>query len=258
MLGMLEECWLLGISTLSCQHTVVVQLLSHVWLLATPWTAAHQAHQSFPTSRSLLKCISIEWVMPSNHLILCFPLLLPLIFPSIRVFSNELALHDRWPKCWSFSISPSKEYSGLIYFRINWFDILDIHGTLKRLFQHQNSRPSILWHSVVLMVQLSHPYMTIGKTIALTLWTYECQHGCTYERQIWFKKKKKTILYMCVCARLWPTLCNFMDCSLQGFSVHRIFQARILEWVAVSSLRGSSQPRDWAQVSGTAEAQFYM
>ena len=139
--------------------------------------------------------------MPSNHLILCCPLLLlPSVFPSIRVFSNELAFHNRWPKCRSFSISPSKEYSGLVSFRLNWFDLLDVQGTLKSLFQHQNSRPSILWCSVVLMVQFAHPYTTTGKTIALTLWTYKCQHGCTLMKdRSDLKKNKTTILYMCVC-----------------------------------------------------------
>ena len=113
--------------------------------------------------------MSIELVMPSNHLTLCCPLLLPLsIFPSIRVFSNESILHIRWPKYWSFSISPSNEYSGLISFRIDWFDPLAVQGTLKSLFQQHSSKTLILWHSAFFMVQLSHPYMTTGKTIALT------------------------------------------------------------------------------------------
>ena len=144
---------------------VVVQSLSHVRLFAFSWTAARQASLSFTISWSLLKLMSIESVMPSNHLILCSLFLLPSIFPSIRVFSHESALCIKWPKYWSFSfsISPSNEYSGLISFRIDWFDLLDVQGTLKSLFQQQNSRPSILWHSVVRMVQLSHPYMTTGK-----------------------------------------------------------------------------------------------
>ena len=136
----------------------------------TPWTAAHQASLSVTNSQSLLKCMSIESVMPSNHLILCRPLLLlPSIFPSIRVFSHESVLHTRWPKYWSFSfsISPSNEYSGLISFRINWFDLLTVQGTLKSLLQHHSSKASILWHSTFFIVQLSHPYMTTGKTIAL-------------------------------------------------------------------------------------------
>ena len=110
--------------------------------------------------------------MPFNHLILCHPLLLPSIFPSIRVFPNESALCIRWPKYWSFSISPSKEYSGLISFRIDWFDLLAVQGTLKSLLQHHIAKMSILWHSDFFVVQLSHPYMSIGKTIALTRWTF--------------------------------------------------------------------------------------
>ena len=134
-------------------------------------TSACQAPLSFTVSRSLLKFMSIESVMLSNHLILCHPhLLLPSVFPSIRVFSIESALRIRWPKYWSFSfsISPSSEYSGLISFRINWFDVLAVQGTLKSLLQHHSSKASILWCSVFFMVQLSHPYMTAGKTIALT------------------------------------------------------------------------------------------
>ena len=131
----------------------------------TPWTAAHQASLSFTISRSFLKLMSIELVMPSNHLILCCPLLLlPSIFPSIRVFSSELVLHLRWPKYWSFnfSISPSNEYSGLISFRIDWFDVLAAQGTLKNLLQHHNLKASILQHSAFFIVQLSHLYMTAG------------------------------------------------------------------------------------------------
>ena len=148
-----------------------VQLLSRVQLFATPWTAARQASLSITNSRSLLKLTSIELVMSSNHLILCHPLLLlPSIFPSIRVFSNELALRIRWPKYWSFSfyISPSKEHSGLISFRMNWLDLLAIQGTFKSILQHHSSKASILWHSAFFMVQLSHSYTTTGKTIALT------------------------------------------------------------------------------------------
>ena len=151
-----------------------VQSLSCVQLFATPWTAAHQASKSI-NSQSLLKLMSIESVMPSNHLILCRPLLLlPSILPSIRVFSNELVLHIRWPKYWSFSfsISPSKEYLGLISFRIYWFDLLAVQGTLKSLFQHPSSEASILWCSALFTVQLSHPYMTTGKIIALTIQTF--------------------------------------------------------------------------------------
>ena len=148
------------------RSVVVVQLLSRFRLLATPWTAACQAPLPFTVSPSLLKLMSIELVMPLNHLILCCPLLLlPSIFPSIRIFSNESALRSRWPKYWSFSISPSNEYSGLISFRIDWLDLLAVQGTLK----HHNSKPSVLQHSTFFMVQLSHPFMTTGKTIALTI-----------------------------------------------------------------------------------------
>ena len=128
-----------------------------------------------PSSQSLLKLMSIASVMPSNHLILCRSLLLLLsIFPSIRVLSNELVLHIRWPKYWSFSfsISPSNEYSGLIFFRMDWLDLLAVQGTLKSLLQHHSSKASILWRSAFFIVQLSHPYMTTGKTIALTGWTF--------------------------------------------------------------------------------------
>ena len=136
---------------------------------ATPWTAAHQASLSFTNSRSLLKGMSIQPVMPSNHLILCCPLLLlPSVFPSIRVFSSRSVLRIRWPKYWSFgfSISPSNAYSGLISFRMDWLDHLAVQGTLKSLLQNHSSRASILWHSAFFIVQLSHPYMTTGKTIA--------------------------------------------------------------------------------------------
>ena len=147
-----------------------VQSLSRVWLFVTPRTAAHQASLSITNSRSLPKHMSIELVMPSNHLILCYPLLLlPSIFPSIRVFSNETALHIRWPKYWSFSfnISPSDEHPGLI-FRMDWLDLLVVRGTPKSLFQHHNSKASILRCSAFFIIQLSHPYMTPEKTIALT------------------------------------------------------------------------------------------
>ena len=152
-----------------------VQLLSWVQLCETPWTAAHQASLSIINSQSLFKLLSIESVMPSNHLILCRPLLLLLsVFFSIRVFSNESALCVRWPKYWSFSfsISPSNEYSGLISFRIDWLDLLAVQGTLKSLLQHHSSKASILQCSAFFIVQFSHPYMTTGKTIALTVWTF--------------------------------------------------------------------------------------
>ena len=148
-----------------------VQLLSHVEHFATPWTEACQASLSITNFRSLLKLMSIESMMPSNHLILCHPLLLlPSIFPSIRVFSNESVLCIRWPKycSFSFSINPSKEYSGLISFRMDWFDLLAVQGTLKSLLQHHSSKASILQHSALFTIQLSHLYMTTRKTIALT------------------------------------------------------------------------------------------
>ena len=135
----------------------------------TAWTAGRQASLSIINSWSLLKLISIESVMPFNHPILCHPLfLLPSVFSRIRVFSNESILSIRWPKYWSFSISPSKDYSGLISFRFDWFDLLAVQGTLKSLPQHHSSKTSILWHSTFFMVPLSHPYMTTGKTTVLT------------------------------------------------------------------------------------------
>ena len=152
-----------------------VQSLSRTQLFVTPWTAACQASLSITNSQSLLKLMSIESVMPSNHLLLCHPLfLLPSIFSSIRVFSNESILHIRWPKNWSFkfSISPSNEYSGLVFFRMDWLDLLAVQGTLKSLLQHHRSKASILWHSTFFIVQLSHPYTTTGITIALTRWTF--------------------------------------------------------------------------------------
>ena len=158
--------------------------------LCDPWTAACQASLSITNFRSLLKLMSIESVMPSNHLILCCPrLLLPSIFSSIRIFSNESVLRIRWPKYWSFSfsVSASNEYSGLISFRIDWFDLLAVQGTFKSLLQHHSSTASILQHSAFITVQLSHLYMTTGKTIV---------------------------------APLCPTLCDPMDCSTSGFPVH--------------------------------------
>ena len=152
-----------------------VQSLSRVRLFATPWIAAHQTSLSITSSQSSPKLVSIELVMPSSHLILCRPLLLlPLIPPSIRIFSNELVLCISWPKYWSFSfrISLSNEHSEPISFRIDWLDLLTIQGTLKNFLQHHSSKASILLHSAFFIVQLSHPYMTTGKTIALTRWTF--------------------------------------------------------------------------------------
>ena len=168
----------MGCSPWGCNEldtSIVVQSLSCVQLFATPCTAASQASLSFTSSQSRLKLMSIELMMPSNHLVLCCPLLLlPSIFPSIRVFFDESALHIRWSKYWSFSfsISPSNEYTGSISFRIDWFDLPAVQETLKSLSHHNSLKASILWHSAFFMVQLSHLYMTIGKTIALIIWTF--------------------------------------------------------------------------------------
>ena len=178
--------------------------------------------------------MSIESVMPSNHLILCCPLLLlPPIPPSIRVFSNESALRIRWPKYWSFrfSISPSNEYPGLISFRMDWLDLLAVQGTLKSLLKHHSSRASILQRSAFFTVQLSHPYMTTGKTIALTRWT--------------FVSKVTSLLFNMLAAaaaaaaaakslQSCPTLCDPIDRSPPGSPVPGILQARTLKWVAIS------------------------
>ena len=153
----------------------LIHSFSHVWLSVTPWTAACQASMSIINSQSLPKPMSIESVMSSNHLILCHPLLLSSsIFHNIGVFSNESVLCIRWPKycSFSFSISLSNENSGLISFRIDWLDLLAVQGTLKSLLQHHSSKASILWHSAFFIVQLSHPHMTTGKTIALTKWAF--------------------------------------------------------------------------------------
>ena len=150
-----------------------VQSLSQVQPFATPWTAARQASLSITNTRSSPKLMCIKSVMPSSRLILCCPLLLlPSVFPSIRVFSNESALCMRWPKYWSFSISPSNEHPGLISFRMDWLDLLAVQGTLMSLLQHHSSKASILWCSAFFIVQLSHPYMTTGKTRALTRPTF--------------------------------------------------------------------------------------
>ena len=157
-----------------CQFSSV-QSLSRVRLFVTPWIAARQASLSITNSWTSLRLTSIESVMPSSHLILCRPLLLlPPIPPSIRIFYNESSLRMKWPKYWSFSfnISPSNEHPGLISFRMDWLDLLAVQGTLKSLLQHHSSKASILLHSAFFIVQLSHPYMTTGKTIALTRWTF--------------------------------------------------------------------------------------
>ena len=152
-----------------------VQSLSHVWLFATPWNTEHQASLSSTNSQSPPKPISIESVMPSSHLIFCHPLLLlPSIFPSIRVFSSESALLIRWPKYWSFSfnINPSNDHPGLISFRMDWLDLHAVQGIVNSLLQHHSAKASILWHSAFFIVQLSCSCMTTGKIIALTRWTF--------------------------------------------------------------------------------------
>ena len=162
-------------SALEAEFSSVAQFTEFSSLFATPWTGAHQTFLSITNSQILLKLMSITSVMPSNHLILCRPLLLlPSIFPSISVFSNESVLYIRWPKYWSFSfsITPFKEHPGLISFRMDWLDLLAVQGTLKSLLQHHSSKASILRRSTFFTVQLSHPYMTTGKTIALTRRTF--------------------------------------------------------------------------------------
>ena len=174
-----------------------VQLLSRVWLFAIPWITACQASLSITNSWSSLKLMSIESVMPSSHLILCCPLLLlPPVRPCIRVFSNESTLCMRWPKYWSFSfsISPSNEHPGLISFRMDWLDLLAVQGTLKSLLQHHSSKASILQHSAFFTVQLSHPYMTTGKTTALTrLWVTGDEQ--IHQWRVSSKRQKGTGIY---------------------------------------------------------------
>ena len=168
----MDLCWQSNVCIL-IRCLTSVQSLSHVWLFATPWTAACQASLSITNSWRLLRFMSVESVMPSNHLNLSFPSPPTFNISSIRVFSNESALWIRQPNYWSFScnISPSNEHSGLISFRMNWLDLLAVQGTLKSLLQHHSSEASILWCSTFFIVQLSHPYMTTGKTIPLTRWT---------------------------------------------------------------------------------------
>ena len=182
---------------------ISVQSLSHVHLNATPWTAAHQASLSITSFWSSLKLMSIESVIPSNNLILCCLLLLPSIFPSIRVFSNESVLHIWWPKYWSFSfsINPSNEYSGLISFRIDWFDLLAVQRTLRSLLQHYNSKASILWHSAFFYCP-ALTYMTTGKTERLTfLFSFFSELLC-----VAVKMSKEVYLFVCLVAQLCPSL----------------------------------------------------
>ena len=174
-----------------------IQLLSHVQLFATPWTAACQASLSITNSWSVFKPMSFESMMPSNHLILYCPLLLlPSIFPSIRVFTNGSVLHIRWPKYWifSFSISPSNEYSGLISFRMDCLDLLAVQGTLKSLLQHHSSNASIFQCSASFAVQLSNPHMTTGKTIALTRWTFASKGLLLVKKSLLFNMLSRLVI----------------------------------------------------------------
>ena len=195
----------------------------------------------------------IELLMLSNHLILCLPLLQPSIIPSIRAFSNGSVLHIRRPKYWSFtfSISPSNEYSGLISFRMDWLDLLEVQGTHKSLLQHHSSKASILLCSAFFIVHLSHPYMTTGKTIALTRWTFVVKAMSLLFNMLSrlvkaflprSKESESEVTQLCL------TLCDLWTLAHQAPS----FMARILEWVAISFSMGSSQPRDQTQVSHIA------
>ena len=191
------------------------KLTSCVRVFAAPCTAACQTSLSFTISWSLLKFMSIESVTPSNHLVPCLPLfLLPSVFPSIKVFSNKSPLHIRWPKYWSFS--PSNEYSGLISFRIDWFDLLVVQGSLKGLLQHHSLKASIRWFSAFFMVQLSHLYMTAGKTIALTRWTF----GGKVMSLIFFREI--LIPYLFMGSPYSPTMRNKTVCH-QGYFKHQLF-----------------------------------
>ena len=200
-----------------------VQLLSCVWLFVTPWTGACQASLSITNSQSLLKLMSIESVMPSNDLILYCPLFLPFsILPSIRVFSNESVLRIRWPKYWSFSfsISPSNEYSRLSSFRMDWLDLLAVQGTLKSLLQQNSLKASALWHPAFFIVQLSHSYMTTGKTITLTRWTFGGKvMSLLFNMQsrlvIIFLPRSNSVQFSSG-AQSCPTLCDPMNPSTPG------------------------------------------
>ena len=180
-LACLKTCSLYKLNRVTTDSHVISQtgqMLTPIRLFATTWTTAHQASQAFTNSQNLLKLMSIKSVIPSKNLILCRPLLLPpSIFPSISIFSNESVLHIRWPKDWSFSFSIrlSNEFSVLISFRMDWLGLLAMQGALKSLLQYHSSKASILWHPAFFIAQLSHPYMTTGKTIALTRWTFTAE-----------------------------------------------------------------------------------
>ena len=249
---------------------VVVQLLSHVRLVVTPWTVAHQASLSFTVSWSLLKFMSFESVILSNHLILCcLLLLLPSIFPSIRVFSSKLALCISWPNNWSFSfsISPSSKYSGLISLRIDWFDLLAVQGTLKSLLQNHSSKASVLWCSAFFMVQLSHPYITTGKTIVLTTGTLVCKVMSllfSYADQM----SVASVSHFCRVHMEDSESHSVMSNSLQPHGLYSLWNSpgqnsgvvsHFLQGSGVGSdslLQGSSQARDQTQVSCIAGGFF--
>ena len=203
-----------------------IQSLSSVWLFATQWTVARQASLSITNSRSLPKLISIQSVKPFNHLILCRPLpLLPSIFSSIKVFSNESALCIKWTKYWSFSfnISLSKEHPGLIFLRMDWLDLLAVPGTLKSLLQHHSSKASILLHSAFFIVQLSHPYMTAGKTIALTRRTFvdkvmvQQRHVMIAEYKLY---ESQNALYFLLCYWFVSLVTKMMPGARGGFATN--------------------------------------
>ena len=210
------------------QFSSDAQLCPTLW---DPWTAARQSSLSITNSWSLFKLMSIESVMPSSHLILCRPLLLlPPIPPSIRVFSNESFLHIGWPKYWSFSFSicPSNEYSGLISFSMDWLDLLAVQGTLKSLLQHHNSKASILWCSIFFTIQLSHAYITTGKTIALTKQTFVGKVMSLLFNMLSAAAAAAKSLQSC------PTLCDPIEGSSPGSPVPGVLLARTLKWVAIS------------------------
>ena len=233
-------------ASFQCQS---VQSLSRVRLFATPWTVARQASLSITNSWSLLKFTSTQLVMLSSYLILCRPLLLPpSVFPSFRIFSNESVLHIRWPKYWSFSfsISPSKEHPGLIFFRMDWLDLLAVQGTLKSLLQHHSSKASILWCLAFFIVQLSHPYMTTGKTHSFD--QMDLCPAIQYAVQVddsFSSNEQASFNFMAtvtICSDFAAaakslqsclTLCDPIDSSPLGSSVRGILQARILEWLVI-------------------------
>ena len=250
--SMLWFCLALQSWKINNKHYFQFSSLSRVWLFATPWIPARQASLSIISSWSSLKLMSMESVMPSSHFILGCPLLLlPPILPSIRVFPQS-TLHMRCPKYWSFSfsINPSKEHPGLISFRRDWLDLLAVQGTLKSLPQHHSSKASILQRSAFFTVQLSHPYMTTAKTIALTRWTFVSKvmsllYNMLSILVITFLPRSKHLLTSC----LQLPYAVILEPVSNSFQPHRILQAKILEWIAFSFSMGSTQARDQTQVS---------